>query len=603
MFRMFTISHRMFMILIFTLVIVGGLVYSLIHISTAATDLSAQKVGDVFYEGQKQRIRDLSTTMANSIGEQISGITDIQKRNAIIASAIKKARYEKDNSGYFFVYDGGIVVAHVFPDLVGKDLGNSVDKNGVRFNAELAKKAAEGGGFVSFVFNKPGGDGTQSKIAYGSQVPGTSLWVGAGVYTDNVEQVKNEIAGQIRTAISDNLKKILIGVVCCIALLYIPLMLLITRSILQPVKAAREAAQRISSGDMDVQIVATGKDEITVLERCLSEMTANVKKSLAISEEKTREAEQSTQKALEAAQEAERMTDEARRARSEGMLSAATHLEIVVTTITSISSELSENIAHAEHGATTQAARTTEAATAVEEMNCTVMEVAKNASATADLSTGMRQRAAQGAEVVFQSVQAIGNVQKDALLLKEEMTKLADHAKAISQIMGVISDIADQTNLLALNAAIEAARAGEAGRGFAVVADEVRKLAEKTMSSTSDVGNAIGAIQKSVDSSIRQVDVTASNVESATTLSQKSGEALREIVEMVDLTVDQVRGIATSSEEQSAATESITQTVTQVSSIAAETASIMHTSSTAVAALADEAKKLSNMVTELKSAK
>ena len=601
MFRMFTISHRMFMILVFTLVIVGGLVYSLIHISNAATELSAQKVGEVFYEGQKQRIRDLSSTMANSIGEQISGITDTAQRNAIIASAIKKARYEKDSSGYFFVYDGGIVVAHVFSDLVGKDLGNSVDKNGVRFNAELAKKAAEGGGFVSFVFNKPGG-GTQSKIAYGSQVPGTSLWVGAGVYIDNVEQVKNEIAGEISNAIFDNLKKILIGVVCCIVLLYIPLMLLITRSILQPVKAAREAAQRISNGDMDVQILATGKDEVTVLERCLSEMTANVKKSLAISEEKTREAEQSTQKALEAAEKAERMTEEARRARSEGMLSAATHLEKVVTTITGISSELSDNIAHAENGATTQAARTTEAATAVEQMNCTVIEVAKNASATADLATGMRQRAAQGAEVVFQSVQAIGNVQQDALVLKDEMTRLAGHAKAISQIMGVISDIADQTNLLALNAAIEAARAGDAGRGFAVVADEVRKLAEKTMSSTSDVGNAIGAIQKSVDSSIHQVDVTASNVESATALSQKSGEALREIVEMVDLTVDQVRGIATSSEEQSAATESITQTVTQVSSIAAETATIMHTSSRAVAALADEAKNLNKMVTELKSA-
>ncbi|WP_297144540.1 methyl-accepting chemotaxis protein [uncultured Desulfovibrio sp.] len=588
MFRMFTISHRMFMILIFTLIIVGGLVYSLIHISNSATELSAQKVGEMFYEGQKQRIRDLSTTMANSIGEQISGITDITKRNAIIASAIKKARYEKDSSGYFFVYDGGIVVAHVFPDLVGKDLGNSVDKNGVRFNAELAKKAAEGGGFVTFVFNKPGG-GTQSKIAYGSQVPGTSLWVGAGVYIDNVEQVKNEIAGQISDAIFANLKKILIGVVCCIVLLYIPLMLLITRSILTPIKAAREAAQRISNGDMDVQIVASGKDEVTVLERCMSEMTANVKKSLAISEEKTREAE--------------RLTEEARSARSEGMLSAAKHLEQVVTAITSISAEISGNIEQAEQGATTQAARTTEAATAVEQMNCTVIEVAKNASATADLSTNMRQRAAEGAEVVFQSVQAIGNVQKDALVLKEEMTKLAEHAGAISQIMGVISDIADQTNLLALNAAIEAARAGEAGRGFAVVADEVRKLAEKTMSSTSDVGNAIGAIQKSVDSSIRQVDVTAGNVESATTLSQKSGEALREIVGMVDLTVDQVRGIATSSEEQSAATESITQTVTQVSSIATETATIMHTSARAVAALADEAKKLNNMVTELKNTK
>ena len=189
----------------------------------------------------------------------------------------------------------------------------------------------------------------------------------------------------------------------------------------------------------------------------MSEMTANVKKSLAISEEKTREAEQSAAKALEAVAEAERLTEEARSARSEGMLSAAKHLEQVVTAITSISAEISGNIEQAEQGATTQAARTTEAATAVEQMNCTVIEVAKNASATADLSTNMRQRAAEGAEVVFQSVQAIGNVQKDALVLKEEMTKLAEHAGAISQIMGVISDIADQTNLLALNAAIEAA--------------------------------------------------------------------------------------------------------------------------------------------------
>ena len=113
------------------------------------------------------------------------------------------------------------------------------------------------------------------------------------------------------------------------------------------------------------------------------------------------------------------------------------------------------------------------------------------------------------------------------------MAELDDHAKAISQIMGVISDIADQTNLLALNAAIEAARAGEAGRGFAVVADEVRKLAEKTMSSTTDVGNAITAIQHSAGQSIQQVEKAVGNVEEATDFSNRSGEALKEIVGML----------------------------------------------------------------------
>ena len=237
----------------------------------------------------------------------------------------------------------------------------------------------------------------------------------------------------------------------------------------------------------------------------------------------------------------------------------------------------------------------------MEELSASVLEIAKNAETTANLSEDSRHAAEQGSQQFATVLQDVSAIHKDFQTACDSVDDLSNKADAIGAIAQTIEDIADQTNLLALNAAIEAARAGEAGRGFAVVADEVRKLAEKTMSSTSDVGNAIGAIQKSVDSSIRQVDVTAGNVESATTLSQKSGEALREIVGMVDLTVDQVRGIATSSEEQSAATESITQTVTQVSSIATETATIMHTSARAVAALADEAKKLNNMVTELKN--
>ena len=132
-------------------------------------------------------------------------------------------------------------------------------------------------------------------------------------------------------------------------------------------------------------------------------------------------------------------------------------------------------------------------------------------------------------------------------------------------------DIADQTNLLALNAAIEAARAGEAGRGFAVVADEVRKLAEKTMSSTTDVGNAIAAIQQSAGQSIQQVEKAVGNISEATEYSNKSGEALKEIVGMVDQTADEVLAIAAASEQQSATSEEINRSVADVNHIAAST--------------------------------
>ena len=204
--------------------------------------------------------------------------------------------------------------------------------------------------------------------------------------------------------------------------------------------------------------------------------------------------------------------------------------------------------------------------------------------------------------MVQEVVASIQGVQEASVALKNDMAALDDNARAISQIMAVISDIADQTNLLALNAAIEAARAGEAGRGFAVVADEVRKLAEKTMASTTDVGNAIKAIQDSAAKSMDQVDLTVGNIEKATELAIRSGDALREIVGMVDDTADQVRGIAAASEQQSASSEEINKSIMQVNTIAGETASAMQEAARAVSELAEQAQVLTGLIRELKNA-
>ena len=148
---------------------------------------------------------------------------------------------------------------------------------------------------------------------------------------------------------------------------------------------------------------------------------------------------------------------------------------------------------------------------------------------------------------------------------------------------------------LALNAAIEAARAGEAGRGFAVVADEVRKLAEKTMTSTTDVGNVIKAIQSSSTKSMELVDSSVALIEETAEYAERSGKSLQEIVHMVDQTAAQVEGIAAASEEQSSASEQITRSVHQMNTIASDTSRAMEEATLAVSDLTQQAQGLTQL--------
>jgi len=288
-------------------------------------------------------------------------------------------------------------------------------------------------------------------------------------------------------------------------------------------------------------------------------------------------------------------------AQNEMIADAARQASDVADLMASAAAQLSAQIEESSKGSEVQRQRVSETATAVEEMNATVLEVAKNASMAAERSEMASRKAKGGADVVTQVVAAIGTVQREALGLKENMGALGRQAEDIGKIMGVISDIADQTNLLALNAAIEAARAGDAGRGFAVVADEVRKLAEKTMTATKEVGEAIGGIQSGARETVLRVEAAVSAVGQATALSEKSGEALHEIVELVDNAGDQVRSIATASEEQSAASEEINRSVTEINTIAADMADGMEQSAKAVNDLAAQAQTLNDLIANLQS--
>ncbi|MDD3683375.1 methyl-accepting chemotaxis protein [Desulfovibrio desulfuricans] len=341
-------------------------------------------------------------------------------------------------------------------------------------------------------------------------------------------------------------------------------------------------------------------DEFSTLAAGMRRMVQSIRHLLSESEHKTQAAQHATEEAEKATAKAEEAARQAESAKREGMLTAAGQLEEVVSVISAASTELSAQIEQSDKSAVESAQRLAEAATAMNEMNATVQEVARNASAASAVSAETRANAESGANIVENALQSIGQVHKVSLALKGDMTTLNQHAQAITQIMNVISDIADQTNLLALNAAIEAARAGEAGRGFAVVADEVRKLAEKTMASTNDVGNAISAIQGSAGQSVAAMDKALAEVEKATELAKQSGEALQGIVTKVEESADQVSAIATASEQQSATSDEINQSIVSVNEMSSQTAQAMGEASRAVSELARQAERMSELISEMK---
>ena len=377
--------------------------------------------------------------------------------------------------------------------------------------------------------------------------------------------------------------------------------MLVLRNVTVPLATTVAFAQQVAQGRLQEELHLSREDELGQLSKALNAMLLSLNEMIAKAEKAMEQARLEAEKARQATQRAEDAHLRAEVARREGMGVAAERLEDVVQGLSQVSQNLSEHIDQAERGAKEQSERLGETATAMEEMNATVMEVARNSAKAAETADTARQQALQGRTVAEGVASNIDSVMGHANNLKEAMGRLGIRVQSVDRVLGVISDIADQTNLLALNAAIEAARAGDAGRGFAVVADEVRKLAEKTMDATREVGQVLSGIQQDTASNISTVENTVRAMESTTVLSRQSGEALQKVVTMVDATTDQIRSIATAAEQQSATSEEINRSVMDVNRLAEGTSSVMEQSTQSVRDLLHQSRDLQSLIVQMQS--
>ena len=268
--------------------------------------------------------------------------------------------------------------------------------------------------------------------------------------------------------------------------------------------------------------------------------------------------------------------------------------------IAAASQELAVTATEISRSANAQRQETMSVATAMQEMSATVVEVSSNSNQAAEAAAQAQTMARDGGEIVRATVDTIRALADDTRESSRRIQELGKSSDQIGKIIGVIDDIADQTNLLALNAAIEAARAGEQGRGFAVVADEVRKLAERTSGATREITTMVTSIQAETRKAVEAMNTSSSQVEIGVQKALGAGTALDNIIEGASGAQKMMMQIAASAQQQSSATDQVTRNMDQISQMVEQSSSAADESAKAIQDLSDQATQLQSLVGQFK---
>ncbi|MBI3584699.1 MAG: methyl-accepting chemotaxis protein, partial [Nitrospinae bacterium] len=356
------------------------------------------------------------------------------------------------------------------------------------------------------------------------------------IQKENTEKLLSSIRGKIRknTAVT-----ISAGILITAVTVFL-LVLFLRRWIIKPIQDSAAIADGVAGGDLSQRdLDVTSEDEVGILGRALNVMKNNLKNMI---------------------------------------VSVRNNAESVASGV----DEILKIVSSTASGAEKQNVQAAQIATSMGEMSSTVIEVAKNSSDAASSAKAAMEAADDGGKKVEATVEGMNRISSSVEESAKAIEELGRSSDQIGKIVAVIDDIADQTNLLALNAAIEAARAGEQGRGFAVVADEVRKLAERTTKATKEIAGMVKTMQSGMSEVVKSMEDGTKEVKRGVGLANSAGESLSRIVKLVQSVTEMINQIATATEEQSSATEEISSNIEDISKVSKETAEGAGRSSDAV---------------------